>query len=200
MKDAAFSRAAVPEPYRILGKQLLPFLLGHEILFQRFGVAYSVEAPSEPSFPDLIMGVLICSRKPEQMLKSMRRRSFPIKMRIWGKICGRFDMFEKFELFKNYMNEGREIPQLWPKAGEEVRVSKTSFAETLYSMLRVKNGLSHNEAMNTELWPLLRGIVANAEINGKADIKGAGDDEVISEGLKFLEEVLAGKHFNVGVN
>jgi hypothetical protein len=199
MKDAAFSRAAIPEPYRILGKKILPFKLGHEILFQRFDIAYSVENPSEPGFSDLVMGVLICSSKPEQFIESMKSRLFPLKMWLWGKICGRFDMFEKFRLFTDYMNEGRDIPQLWPN-GEGEKIQKTSMAETLYSSLRVKNGLSHDEAMNTELWPLIRALVADAELNGKVDIKKVDDKEVIAEGMKFLQEVLAGKHFGAEAN
>jgi hypothetical protein len=194
MKDAAFTRAAVPEPYRILGRRMLPFFLGHEILFQRFNVAWSIENPGVPEYPDLIMGVLICSRPPEQMLTEMKSRWFPLRLWAWGKICGAFDPFAKARLFRDYMREGRDIPQIWDKTGN-ARVQKTSMAEALYSMLRIQRGKSHTEAMNTELWPLLRSIVADAEARGAVDIRDDSDDLTAAEGLKFLEEVRAGQHF-----
>lgn len=198
MKNAAFTRAAVPEPYRILGRRMLPFLLGHEILFQRFNIAFSIEQPGdEPGFPDLIMGTLICSREPKQMLSEMRSRWFPLKLLAWGKICGRFDIFEKMRLFCDYMKEGRELPEVWDK-GETPKIQKTSLVESLYAMLRVQKGLSHDEAMNTELWPLLRGLVADAEARGKVDIKDAETDAATcAAGLEFLEELLAGKHLTM---
>jgi hypothetical protein len=173
---------------------MLPFLLGHEILFQRFGVAWSIENPGAPEYSDLIMGVLICSRPPAQMLSEMKSRWFPLRLWTWGKICGAFDPFEKARLFQDYMREGRDIPKIWDKSGSS-RVNKTSLAESLYSMLRIQRGKSHDEAMNTELWPLLRSMVADAEARGAIDIRDDSDEETAAEGLKFLNEVLAGKHF-----
>jgi hypothetical protein len=58
--DAAYLRAAVPEPVQVLGLRLKPFSLGHYLLLARFNCAYVTGAT--PTLGDLVLGALVCSQ------------------------------------------------------------------------------------------------------------------------------------------
>ena len=82
--NAAFLTAAIPEPFTILGRNLKPFSLGHELLFQRFGVNFSVESKDAPRYEDLILGVLLCSQEFDQALLSLQSRGLPHRIKFWA--------------------------------------------------------------------------------------------------------------------
>lgn len=189
MKNAAFIRAAVPEPFRILGKKLTPYTVGHEILFQKWDVAYSVEHPSEPNFSDLILGVFICSRTFSECVRDLQSPFASARLWAWGKWCGRFDIDEKSALFSKYIQF--EIPKLIPKPGNG-RL-KTPWILGILTALQFECGMKSEEALNEPLALALWKIIGHRDAQGMIDIWDESTDANIEEGKKLLDEIMSGK-------
>lgn len=148
--NAAFLTAAIPEPFTILGRNLKPFSLGHELLFQRFGVNFSVESKDAPRYEDLILGVLLCSQEFDQALLSLQSRWLPLRLKLWAWRCGKFDVAKKMRLFHDYISEATKLPE-YRQLREEGDPIKTGapFVQTLKIYLMEKFGLNSAEALDT---------------------------------------------------
>jgi len=66
--DAAVFKAAIPEPFRIFGVQLLSLSLGRYRLLKRFGVAFVSEEETHAEVSDLLLGIFICSMRCQEFL------------------------------------------------------------------------------------------------------------------------------------
>lgn len=112
--DAAYLKAAHPRPFRIFGKKLMPFSLGHELLFQKFGNKFSIESKEDPSIHDLMTGVFLCSRpySPDVSLEDFK---IPFAARFWGWILGRAYINRAYSAFAEYIAEHTEIPEFYAK-------------------------------------------------------------------------------------
>ena len=117
---ATIFQAAVPEPYRIFGLRLLPLSLGRYRLLKRFEVAFVAEGEATASMEDLLLGVLICSMRCEEFKAGVERGEWSVEaeLRKWGKHIRKeirrdkhFNLFEKFGLFKAYLDAGSEMPR-----------------------------------------------------------------------------------------
>jgi hypothetical protein len=149
--DAAYLKAAHPEPYRILGKQLKPFCLGHEILFQRFGNKFSVESQEEPTLVDLLTGVFICSQ-PYTHGVTLDNFSIPIRVRLFSKLVGYSYLKKAAEQFARYIADHTEIPHFDLDARADDEVTESLGTPTLQAVkisLMANLGLSEMEALNT---------------------------------------------------
>ncbi|MFK3632123.1 hypothetical protein, partial [Klebsiella pneumoniae] len=69
---------------------------------------------------DLILGVLICSMSYNEFVKFMDDKDFEKEIAKWGKTFEKqvkkdkdFNLFEKFQLFKDYITDGTKIPLYW---------------------------------------------------------------------------------------
>lgn len=112
--DAAYLKAAHPEPHTILGQRLYPFCLGHELLFQRFGNKFSIESIESPTIEDMLTGVYICSQ-PYLPTVSMDGFKIPFGARIKAKIFGRAYLENAFRQFRKYIDDHTEIPEFYVK-------------------------------------------------------------------------------------
>jgi len=142
---AAYVQAAIPEPYRVLGKRLKPFCLGHQLLLERFGCSFASGGPH--GFADLILGVFICSQTYEQALESLNSRWVLLRVKLWGLFWRRFDYIEKIKLFDLYVSEAKQQPQFWIE--REGRESNIPFNQFLKSKLMQELGMGESEALNT---------------------------------------------------
>src|SRR4051794_3578091 len=109
-----YVNATIPDPYTILGLRLRPFSLGHYFLFRRFNCAFGSDNPEgKGGIDDLLLALCICSRTYDEFLEFIQDGSqFQKWTARWGKAVVKqikrerdFNMFEKFLLFKRYMNE-----------------------------------------------------------------------------------------------
>jgi hypothetical protein len=151
--DAAYLKAAHPEPYTILGKKLKPFCLGHEILFQRFGNKFSVECSEDPSLVDLLTGVFICSQ-PYTHAVSLDNFAIPIRVRLFGKLMGYAYLKKAAESFARYIADHTEIPHfdVDERGGGDEDVEEhlgTPSLQAVKISLMANLGLSEMEALNT---------------------------------------------------
>lgn len=156
--DASYAHAAFPEPFRILGRRLRPFSLGHYLLLQRFGV--NTESPDRS---DLIVGVLICSMRHEEFLAFLEQNDFLEELRKWGKKIGLFDLAEKSALFNRYLNNSLREPDYIPlQPGDD----SGDWAQNLKMTLTTRLGYSEAEALDLPLSKALADYYKLAEGEG----------------------------------
>jgi hypothetical protein len=127
--SAAYFKAAIPEPFRILGLALKPISLGRYRLLKRFDCAFVSEGERTAKAEDLIVGVLICSMRCDEFLAWLDSRSFQKDIAAWSHqvspwpLLGRmpwlgkwwrernsFDLLEKIILFKRYIEASSQTP------------------------------------------------------------------------------------------
>src|SRR5437588_535962 len=105
--EAAYFKAAVPEPYRIFGLRLLPLSLGRYRLLRRFGVAFVAEGEATATMQDLVLGILICSMRCRDFLEFIEGEDCQEQLAEWGKRIQKeigvdpyFSLLAKYGLFK----------------------------------------------------------------------------------------------------
>ncbi len=146
--DAAYLRAAHPEPFTILGKRLKPFCLGHEILFQRFGNRFSVESNEAPRIEDCLTGVFICSQ-PYHNEASLEGFKIPMRARLVAKFFGPLYIANAFDLFSRYIAAHTEIPDFYSKGDSDSKEEVgTPTVQAVKVSLMSNLGLSEDEALN----------------------------------------------------
>lgn len=146
--DAAYIKAAVPEPFRVLGENLKPFCLGHEILFQRFENKFSLESKEKPEISDLLKGVFICSQRYRKDF-SIDAFKIPLRARIYSKLFGLPYLARAFALFSDYILAHSQIPEFYPKDSGPRDPSGTPTIQAVKVSLMSNLGLSEDEALNT---------------------------------------------------
>jgi len=184
---AAFSLAAIPEPYRVLGRNLQPFTLGHQILLERFESSFAVgsqkQADDSNIYGDLILSVFLCSFPFEEALRQLNSRFLKLKLWAWGKLCGRFDLLEAIEFFQTYIEEHSREPEFKVISnGNEAQFdSAIPFSQFLKVKLEQELGRSPAEALNT--------VYSAAIIDYLTAMEGKGLIRFVSEEEKALHEV-----------
>ena len=83
MDSAGFYRAAIPEPWVIMGLRLRPFSLGHLILLHRVDSAFV--RGGTPDFEDLALSVYLCAHTYEDGLDALSDPRVPGFMARWAK-------------------------------------------------------------------------------------------------------------------
>lgn len=139
---AADFKAAIPEPYQILGLRLLPLSLGRYRLLHRFQCAFVSEEATTAEIGDLLLGVLVCSMHCDEFVSFYQSKRFSKEVRKWSARIGAtppwfmrgkwgrlislspigkwwrknhsFNFVEKMQLFKNYVTEAQAIPEYAP--------------------------------------------------------------------------------------
>jgi hypothetical protein len=114
MKPAAdYFTATMPEPWQILGLRLRPFSLGHYKLLRRFGCAFVSESAEAPTRGDLLIGVLCCSMKVDEFLSFIETPDFEQSVNDWGAQVGLFDLNNRAQMFKDYIEQQSTVPKYW---------------------------------------------------------------------------------------
>lgn len=114
MKSAAdYFTATMPEPWQILGLRLRPFSLEHYKLLRRFGCAFVAEEETSATKEDLILGILACSMLPSEFVTFIETLDYEKRVKEWGKKIGIFNINEKAQLFKDYIEAHSVVPKYW---------------------------------------------------------------------------------------
>lgn len=164
--NAAYLQAAVPEPFRILGKRLKPFSLGHKILLQRFGSNFAEGSQETPGYADLILSVFICSLTYSQALAALSSCWLMLRLKLWGMFWRRFDVGEKILLFHRYVTEQTNEPEYWViKPGEETD-SGIPWTQFLKVRMRQDFGESESGALDTPYQIALLNFLTHLEGKG----------------------------------
>lgn len=165
--DAAYLKAAHPEPFTILGKKLKPFSLGHELLFQRFKNKFSLESAEPPTEEDMLHGVWICAQEYHPRA-SMDGFKIPLAARIWRRILGPAYVKTAFNRFKEYIAAHTEVPEFYIKEEQESDPSGVATIQAVKISLMANMGLSELDALNTPFslafWNHLSWLAAQGRI------------------------------------
>jgi hypothetical protein len=169
--QTAFLKAAIPEPFVILGKRLRPFSLGHELLLQRFENGFAIGSDRMPTIDDLVFAVWICSQPYEDAIRSIQSPLMGLRLRLWGWRIGKADLMDKFDLMLSYITEACQRPEVWSKesAGSTGREMGTPSIQFLI-MSATRNGWSYRESMDMS-YPLAVWLMsAEAERENRLEI------------------------------
>ena len=150
--DAAYLRAANPEPFTILSTRLERFCLGHEILLQRFGNRFSVEKrnpENPPDSTDLPLAVYICSRPYSQDF-SFDGFRIPLRARVWNSLFGQAYLEKAVAIFHKYIAAHTEVPEFY-ELGEESdkKPCGTPMVQSVKVSLEANLGRSTEKSLNT---------------------------------------------------
>jgi hypothetical protein len=115
--DAAFSQAAAPEPFRVLGRNLKPYTIGHQLLLERFESGYAVGSTVTPTWDDFLFSVWICSQSYAEVLRALNARFTFVRVALWSRRCGKFDVPEAQEFFRRYMHANTSEPLYFKEDG-----------------------------------------------------------------------------------
>lgn len=102
ISHADYFKAVVPEPFRILGRKLLPLSIGRYRLMKRFNVAFVADEAVSADVGDLLLGVLICSMSCEAFVAFADSNDFEPEIERWArKIRARPPLFLRWEFSTN---------------------------------------------------------------------------------------------------
>jgi hypothetical protein len=172
-----YLKAAMPEPYIVLGVPLRPFCLGHILLMKRFDCRFGDDAEGFRGIEDLLLGIAICSRSYEDFQEFIYNPvEFESWVSKWGQVVERlsteeldFNMFEKFMLFKRYMNEGTQIPAFF-SSGDNGNPPTVHWTQSLLQALVAEMKFKESEALNMPLGKALQYYCQWLEKNGAIEL------------------------------
>lgn len=186
-----YFKAALPDPYRILGVELLPLSLGRYRLLERFECAFVADeeehviassAGLRATSSDLLLGVLICSMRVKDFLELLGSDRLERELRTWGQRIKQemeaddfFSLPEKFGLFAAYIDESCQLPRYWeenPESGE----SGSHWSHSLEVALRSELGYTPEEIEEGPLAKALLDYFKHAE--NKGVLRLVSDDEI----------------------
>jgi hypothetical protein len=149
--QAALQQAALPEPFRVLGRDLHPYTIGHDILLNLFESGFAIGSSKGPTFDDLLISVWICSHKNYASVFDALCSPFTrLKIKAWGIRCGLFDYGEAFDHFNKYIQANTAEPGYWIESRSNGgRPSGIPFSQFLKVTMRREFGMSESEALDT---------------------------------------------------
>lgn len=165
--------AAIPEPFRILGLALRPFSLGRYRLLRRFDCAFVSDGDAKASMDDLLLGVLVCSMRCDDCLKFIDSPDRDSELKRWGKMIRKqikreedFDIYAKFNLFRQYLDVQHSIPKFWDETGDEESGGGSHWSHAIEVTLRSELGWSDEEICEQPITKALSDFFALKESRG----------------------------------
>lgn len=196
MNDAEYYAAQVPEPWTILGLELLPLSAGHIILLNRIESPFVCGDPVE--WEDLACAVFICSRTFEGAMASFAAME---ALEEWATEWHRkliveqgpeIDFPKKVEEFNAYLKEGTKHPDYVATGGSSVGdVAAIQFVKTT---LMAETGISETQFLN-QAWRIsMLDFLTSCARKGQLQIvESDAMEEAFEAGKKLMEAFKAGK-------
>lgn len=189
--SAAFDRAAIEKPFKVLGRSLKPFSIGHEILLQAGGNAFARTSDSKPEFPDLVSAVRICRQDYNSAIKDVLYKPRRLSFRWWLKAL-KFIPFD-FELeklkFRAYVEYYRSGPEFTRKADIQRSVSGSPFEYVLKVFLFTEMRFTPEQALNYPYCTAVSDYLTSLEMKGAIHIVDSLE-ELEREGLRLQQEII----------
>lgn len=145
--DAAYLRAAHPPPFRILGRDLHCFGMGHELLFQRFENRFSLESKEQPGVEDLLKAVHLCS-KPYSRNSSLDDFSISLRARLWKRVFGAKYLASAIIRFHQYIEAHTEIPEFYTKGDPQERACGAPTIQAVKVARLANSTLTEDQILN----------------------------------------------------
>lgn len=188
--DAAYLKAAVPEPFIVLGQKLRPFCLGHEILLQRAKSSLSAFSEVTPSAKHLPFALYICAR-PYSPNLSPRGFRISWKMRLALALSGKGGDWKAIVRFVDYVRAHLAVPDFY-RTDSSSGIFGTPTIQAVKVSLMSNLGMSEAEALNMPYSLAYWNHLAWAEAQGLIQI--IDDEELKRQQLataleKKIEEI-----------
>jgi hypothetical protein len=188
--SASYFKAAIPEPYRILGLPLLPLSLGRYRILKRFDCGFVADGETRAGMADLIIGVVVCSMRCDEFLAWADSPSFAKDIADWsarlaptpwlgrlpilGKLRRRrpdysFNVVEKLSLFQNYISESSTLPRYWYTESADSGAGQ-HWAQACETTLRSELGWTEEEINERPITKAIGDYFSMAESRGQIRI------------------------------
>ena len=179
---ALYYAAALPEPPKILGLQMRPYSLGHQIILSRHGCEI---LNGTVLYSDFIFSVLVCSHTWEDWGKNKDSWLLPFFLKFWGWKNRKADLKEESRKFLQYLDDGRFHPDINRKeGGKELQIP----CEARLKVLMMKElGLNESEVLNRPLSLCHWEWCALGEMNGSIELFSNRDEALFEYHRKRLE-------------
>lgn len=121
--DLDYAQRCIPDRWRVLGRPLLPFSVGHNLLLERVKSPFAISG--KLTLQDLILAVWICERPFEQGAGGLLNgdcfslRWFTWNASLWSAMQKNL-LQTHAEAFSEYIQAGIKKPKVWTdKAAEQ---------------------------------------------------------------------------------
>lgn len=195
MHDTYF-RAAIPEPYTILGVRLLPLSLGRYQLLKRFDCGFVADGELAATWNDLLVGILICSMPVKEFLVFLESKERPRQLKLWEDRIRRemeadphFSYLSKIGLFRCYIERHSQIPKHWDESDSPVG-SCAHWSQTIEIGLRCELGYSEEEINERPLSKALYDYFKHAENQGLIRLMADDEEQHGLDNARLLKEAL----------
>ncbi len=186
--EVDYLRAVFPERFRLLGKPLKSFSVGHLLLLRWLDNAYVIP-DRKPAPGDLIQGVFICSRTYSQAIRSLHSPFLQLRLRLWGISCGRrWDIIEKMRVFRRYIEDGSQPPDLH-ESDSETRLPGAPFIQRIVIRLKSHFRMTDGEVMEYSWQLALHDYFASYEMENRVKIVNADEAAIPDEHQRLWEQV-----------
>lgn len=187
MHEAAFAKAALPAPARVLGLNLRPFSLAHELWLIReqnpLSIHHSGDLTIETLKAALPEAVLICAQRHEEIRAMSRDLFIGLKLWLWRRRLRDLDGDAELAAFLEYRTLGTLNFPDEPADGEPGRELGAPLLLTLHAHVM---SLGHSESL---AWDYPYGLAqmrfaAAAEMQNRLKIKNrfeAAHDQAFAE-------------------
>lgn len=151
--DDAYYSALISERFAVLGVPLLPFSIGHYVVFKRMGLPVPLEEGQELSSDQFIQALFILSRDWEQNLEALSGAWFTSvekwkrKRLRWSWLKGQRLWLNAVAAMNSYWVAQCNEPKLQPQAAKGPG-SGAPDVEQMYSILRREFGYRDTEIFN----------------------------------------------------
>lgn len=184
--ESDYVKAAVPEPFQILGLRLKPFSLGHYILLKRHGFVCDSGEPYTRE--NLILGCLVCSMWNREFLDFMESPDHAKEVMAWGELCGQFNLQEKLALFYEYLAPAFQEPA-FTIIGESAD-NCGDWSQNLKLAMMLKLNATEEEILNRPLAGLRSDYFRIAEMEGLIRIQNVEDVAIADGNAAIIEAAL----------
>lgn len=190
MTSADLYRRLTFQPKAIVfGWRLLPYTVGHAILFDRLGVG-SITTPGE-----VALAAWICSLPSDVVERRLngRRADWWLRWIVWTRSAWMRDPVEVskgIEVLSVYLDEQTRVPSTVAK-GESSSASGVPFCQRLRAVLLSRLNYSPDTVDRTPYLRALWDYIAWAEMEGALTVPPDVDDETEAEIIRRGEEFAA---------
>ncbi len=207
----------IPEPFRVLGLQLLPLSLGRYRLLKRFECAFVADGEATAEIGDLLLGVIICSMRCDEFIALANSGGLEGEIRNWSKrACPHplfgvlpfgigkrwrekhsFNFIEKIQLFQRYIKDAQVVPP-YRELESSNHVSGAHWSHGMEVTLRSEIGWSDEEVCEQPLSKAIADYFKFCENKGAIQLMSADEaaapsvtDNMTPEELAKLEKLAA---------
>jgi hypothetical protein len=178
MHDAAFARAAVPSPTRILNLPLRPYSVGHSLWLAAADNPLGEDGAPNSSITPLqaLEAIWICSHTWDELGEMHRRWLTLLKLWIWRWRRRGLDPAQAAAYFQNYRRAGSDFPPI-DSMGDDGRTAGAPAPAVLLQFLMMKMGKTEPQAMDYPLGLGYWHLAVYQELEGRLKISNAEEVE-----------------------